>query len=214
MNLIAEIEKSHRKPALPKVKTGDTVRVHQRITEGKKTRTQVFEGVIIRRHRMNELTATVTVRRIASGVGVEKTFLMHSPNVSKIEIMRRAKIRRNFLSFLRERRGKSARLQELAFDKAAANDVTVPEDTSQPADDQAIDDNDVETLDAEENEDALNDAEPLDKVEKAENKAAAEADDPAKTPDADAEGTQEEAEAEIQEGLDRAEPGEGKAVQS
>lgn len=206
MNLIAEIEKSHRKPVLPKVQTGDTVRVHQRIVEGKKTRTQVFEGVIIRRHRMNELTATITVRRIASGVGVEKTFLMHSPNVSKIEIMRRAKVRRNFLSFLRERRGKSARLQELAFDKAAANDVSVPE---------AKADADDETIEVEENEDALNDAVSLDEVTKDENKeAASEGDDPVKTPDADAEGRQEEFEEETDEGLDRAEPGEGKAVQS
>jgi large subunit ribosomal protein L19 len=205
MNLIAEIEKSHRKPVLPKVQTGDTVRVHQRIVEGKKTRTQVFEGVIIRRHRMNELTATITVRRIASNVGVEKTFLMHSPNVSKIEILRRAKVRRNFLSFLRERRGKSARLQELAFDKAAANDVSVPEAKA----------DDDETIDVEENEDALNDAVSLDEVTKEEGKEAASGtDDATKTPDADAEGVQEEAEEETNEGLDRAEPGEGKAVQS
>jgi large subunit ribosomal protein L19 len=212
MNLIAEIEKSHRKPVLPKVQSGDTVRVHQVIKEGAKTRSQVFEGVIIRRHRMNELTATITVRRIASGVGVEKTFLLHSPNVSKIEIMRRAKIRRNFLSFLRERRGKSARLQELAFDKAAANDVSVPEATNKANDDanDATDD-----IDAEQNEDALNDAESLTEVEKAENKeAATTGDDAPRTIDADAEGVQEEAEQEIEEGLDRAEPGEGKAVQS
>jgi large subunit ribosomal protein L19 len=70
---------------------------------------------------MGELSACVTVRRIASGIGVEKTFLLHSPNVSKIEIVRRAKVRRNFLSFLRERRGKSARLKEVPFDRAAVN---------------------------------------------------------------------------------------------
>src|SRR5476651_2471051 len=108
--IITEIERAHSKPRLPQVQTGDTVRVHQLIKEGAKQRIQVFEGVVIRRHRMNELTAAVTVRRIASGVGVEKTFLMHSPNVSKIEILRRAKVRRKFLSYLRDRRGKSARL--------------------------------------------------------------------------------------------------------
>src|SRR5882672_10691236 len=127
MNAITQTEQTYRKPALAKVQTGDTVRVHQLIKEGNKQRIQVFEGVVIRRHRMNELTATITVRRIASGVGVEKTFLLHSPNVSKLEILRRAKVRRNFLSFLRDRRGKSARLKEISFDKAAANDVSVPE---------------------------------------------------------------------------------------
>src|ERR1044072_5530921 len=100
MNTITAIEKQYRKPALPQVQSGDTVRVHQLIKEGNKQRIQVFEGVVIRRHRMNELTACITVRRIASGVGVEKTFLLHSPNVSKVEILRRAKVRRNFLSFL------------------------------------------------------------------------------------------------------------------
>ena len=125
MDAIRQLEQTYRKPALAGVQTGDTVRVHQLIKEGNKQRIQVFEGVIIRRHRMNELTACITVRRIASGVGVEKTFLLHSPNVSKVEIMRRAKIRRNFLSFLRDRRGKSARLKEVPFDKVKANDVTV-----------------------------------------------------------------------------------------
>src|SRR5580698_7583014 len=121
MEAIRQLEQTYRKPALAQVRTGDTVRVHQLIKEGNKQRTQVFEGVVIRRHRLNELTASVTVRRIASGVGVEKTFLLHSPNVSKVEIMRRAKVRRNFLSYLRNRRGKSARLKELGFDKLAAN---------------------------------------------------------------------------------------------
>ncbi len=121
MEAILHLEQPHRKAALPEVQTGDTVRVHQRIREGNKERIQIFEGVVIRRHRMNELSATLTVRRIASGVGVEKTYLMHSPNVSKVEILRRAKVRRNFISFLRERRGKSARLKEVTFNKAAAN---------------------------------------------------------------------------------------------
>src|SRR6202050_1469207 len=210
MNPMAQIEQRYRKPALVKVQTGDTVRVHQRIVEGSKTRTQVFEGVVIRRHRMNELSACITVRRIASGVGVEKTFLLHSPNVSRVEIMRRARVRRSFLSYLRARRGKSARLQELAFDRAAANDVTVPEAAA----------NDDETIDAEENEDALNDAEPLSEVEKEENGEAANADEDHDEIDTDKSGehesgqTQEPAEEEINEGLDRAEPGEGKAVQS
>ncbi len=208
---MAQLEQRYRKPALAKVQSGDTVRVHQRIVEGNKQRTQVFEGVVIRRHRMNEVSACITVRRIASGVGVEKTFLLHSPNVLQVQIMRRARVRRNFLSFLRERRGKSARLQEVAFDRAAANDVSASAVATDDAD---------ETIDAEENEDALNDAEPLSEVEKEENGEAADADEDHDEIDTDESGehesgqTQEPAEEEIAEGLDRAEPGEGKAVQS
>lgn len=200
MELIKQLEQTYRKPALPQVQTGDTVRVHQLIKEGSKQRIQVFEGVLIRRHRMNEVTACITVRRIASGVGVEKTFLLHSPNVSKIEILRRAKVRRNFLSYLRDRRGKSARLKEISFDKVAANDVTVPEAPAEP-----------EVIDAVETEDALNDAMPISEVEKAENKAVSSDDEPATI---DASNTQEAATEETQIGLDKAEPGEGKAVKS
>jgi large subunit ribosomal protein L19 len=207
MNLITQIEKNYRKPALPQVQTGDTVRVHQLIKEGNKQRIQVFEGVIIRRHRMNETSACITVRRIASGVGVEKTFLLHSPNVSKVEILRRAKVRRSFLSFLRERRGKSARLKEIAFDKAAANDVSVPEE--QLSDAAAGD-----TINIEESEDALNDAQPLSDVEKAESKAAASDDEPSTAADVDTSSEQEAPADEFEQGVDRAEPGEGKAVQS
>ncbi len=126
MEAITQLEKKYRKPSVPEVHSGDTVRVHALIKEGAKTRVQMFEGVVIRTHRPNELTANVTVRRIASGVGVEKTFLLHSPNVQKLEIIRRAKVRRNFLSYLRDRRGKSARLQEIGFDRVAANAANEP----------------------------------------------------------------------------------------
>lgn len=121
MEAIKELEQSFAKPQLPQVQSGDTVRVHQVIREGNKKRVQIFEGVIIRTHRLGELTAVITVRRIASGVGVEKTFLLHSPNVTKVDVVRRSKVRRNFLSYLRARRGKSARLSEVSFDRAAAN---------------------------------------------------------------------------------------------
>lgn len=210
MELITQLEKQYYKPALPQVQTGDTVRVHQVIKEGNKTRIQVFEGVIIRRHRMSEVTATITVRRIASGVGVEKTFLMHSPNVSKIEILRRAKVRRNFLSFLRDRRGKSARLKEISFDKAAANDVSVPE----AAEATPLADADAETIDTAESEDALNNAEPIAEVEKAEAKAAA-ADDEAGSTASDELADESQAAAdEAEAGVAQAEPGEGEAVKS
>lgn len=121
MEAIKEIEARYRKPKIAQVQSGDTVRVHQLIREGAKQRVQVFEGLVIRTHRLGELTAVITVRRIASNVGVEKTFLLHSPNVQKVEVIRRSKVRRNFLSYQRGRRGKAARLQEMTFDKLAAN---------------------------------------------------------------------------------------------
>ena len=96
----------------PRIESGDTVKVHVRIVEGSRERVQVFQGVVIRaRKGGNE--ANITVRRIAShGIGVERTFLMHSPRVERVEVMRRAKVRRAQLYYLRERRGKSARLKE------------------------------------------------------------------------------------------------------
>ena len=212
MEAIREIEAAHRKPALPQVKTGDTVRVHQLIKEGNKQRIQVFEGVIIRRHRMNELTACITVRRIASGIGVEKTFLMHSPNVSKIEILRRAKVRRNFLSYLRDRRGKSARLQELSFDKAAANDVSVIESAAGETPDEL--DANVTEISAEISQDALDTAESINGEVNSENREAAGDDDASVADDVDTSDEQNAAAEEVQAGLDRADSGEGDAVQS
>jgi large subunit ribosomal protein L19 len=96
----------------PELRSGDTVRVHVRIVEGDRERIQVFQGVVIRYRRGGNET-NFTVRRIAShGIGVERTFLLNSPRVDKIEVVRRAKVRRAQLYFLRERRGKSARLKE------------------------------------------------------------------------------------------------------
>lgn len=96
----------------PKIESGDTVKVHVRIIEGARERVQIFQGVVIRaRKGGNE--ANFTVRRIAShGIGVERTFLLRSPRVEKVEILRRAKVRRAQLYYLRNRRGKSARLKE------------------------------------------------------------------------------------------------------
>jgi large subunit ribosomal protein L19 len=97
----------------PDLQVGATVRVHERIQEGEKTRTQIFEGLIISLHRGHSLTDQMfTVRRIASGVGVERVFAVHSPVVEKIDVKKIAKVRRAKLNFLRGRRGKSARLSE------------------------------------------------------------------------------------------------------
>lgn len=119
--LINKVNQEQKKHAVVDARSGDTVRVHQKIKEGAKERIQVFEGVVIRTDNKNSHTSRITVRKIASGVGVEKSFLLHSPLVEKIEIVRRAKVRRNFLSYLRNRSGKSARLTAVGFDREAVN---------------------------------------------------------------------------------------------
>ncbi len=121
--LINKVNQAQKKQAVVDARSGDTVRVHQKIKEGNKERIQVFEGVVIRTDNKNSHTSRITVRKIASGVGVEKSFLLHSPLVEKVEIVRRARVRRNFLSYLRNRSGKSARLTAKNFDRAAVNDI-------------------------------------------------------------------------------------------
>lgn len=121
-DLVKEISDAQKKPAVVDVRSGDTVRVYQKIQEGNKSRIQMFEGVVIRTDRKNSSTSRITVRRIASGVGVEKSYLLHSPLVEKVEVIKRGKVRRNYLSYLRNRFGKSARLVSKAFDKSI-NDI-------------------------------------------------------------------------------------------
>lgn len=124
-SILKQISDAQRKSAVVDVRSGDTVKVTQKIQEGNKFRFQVFEGVIIRVDRKKSHTARIVVRKIASGVGVEKSFLIHSPLIEKIEIIKRAKVRRNNLSYFRKRSGKSARLVNKDFDRTAVNDVTV-----------------------------------------------------------------------------------------
>lgn len=121
--LIKQVESKFLKKQVVDVRSGDTVKVHQRIKEGSKERVQMFEGLVIRTDRKDSLTSTITVRRIASGVGVEKSFLLHSPLVEKVEVVKRSKVRRNYLSYMRKRSGKSARLAAVDFDKMSVNDV-------------------------------------------------------------------------------------------
>lgn len=119
--LIKKVNEAQKKNSVVDARSGDTVRVHQKIREGNKERVQIFEGVVIRTDRRASHTSRITVRKIASGVGVEKSFLLHSPLVQKVEIVRRSKVRRNYLSFLRNRSGKSARLKGLNFDREGVN---------------------------------------------------------------------------------------------
>ena len=116
-----KIEAKYMKHAVVDVKTGDTVRVSQKIREGNKERVQMFEGLVIRTDRPNSLSSSITVRRIASGVGVEKTYLLHSPLIVKIEVTKRTRVRRNYISYMRSLKGKSARLSGVEFDKASVN---------------------------------------------------------------------------------------------
>lgn len=122
-SVIQKIEEKFKKGAVVNVKSGDTVKVHQKIREGNKERVQIFQGMVIRTDRKGSHTSRITVRRIASGVGVEKSFLLHSPLVLKVEVTKRSKVRRNYLTYMRERTGKAARLTSIDFDRQAVNEV-------------------------------------------------------------------------------------------
>lgn len=113
MDIIKSIEHEQLKDKIPDLKVGDTVRVHQKIKEGNRERIQVFEGIIIKKQG-GGLNATFTVRKIAYGVGVEKTFLIHSPLVEKVEVVRVGKARRAKLYYLRDRIGKAAKTKARA----------------------------------------------------------------------------------------------------
>ena len=111
MDLIKAFTSEQLKAEVPELNVGDTVRVHNRIKEGNRERIQMFEGIIIAKHG-GGISATFTVRRVSYGVGVEKTFPVHSPNVEKVDIIRRGKVRRAKLFYLRDRQGKGAKVKE------------------------------------------------------------------------------------------------------
>jgi large subunit ribosomal protein L19 len=122
-SLISKVNDSFKKSAVVDVRSGDTVKVHQKIREGNKERIQIFQGLVIRTDLKGSHTSRITVRRIASGIGVEKSFLLHSPLVVQVEVTKRSKVRRNYLSYMRERTGKAARMTGVDFDKDAVNAV-------------------------------------------------------------------------------------------
>ncbi|HHY36999.1 MAG TPA: 50S ribosomal protein L19 [Firmicutes bacterium] len=111
MSIIKAIEQEQMRKDLPEFKPGDTLRVHVRVLEGGRERIQVFEGVVIAR-KGGGLRETFTVRRVSYGVGVERTFPLHSPRIAKIEVVRRGRVRRAKLYYLRKLRGKAARIKE------------------------------------------------------------------------------------------------------
>ncbi|MFD2371263.1 50S ribosomal protein L19 [Brevibacillus sp. GCM10020057] len=110
--VIRELEKEQLKQDIPAFRPGDTVRVHVKVIEGQRERIQLFEGVCIRR-RGTGISETFTVRKISYGVGVERTFPLHTPKIDKIEIVRHGKVRRAKLYYLRDRVGKAARIKEI-----------------------------------------------------------------------------------------------------
>src|SRR5579863_3833973 len=120
-SVIDQVNQSYKKKAVVDVRSGDTVRVHQKIREGSKERIQIFQGLVIRTDNKGSHTSRITVRRISSGVGVEKSFLLHSPLVVQVEVTKRSKVRRNYLSYMRSRTGKSARMTGVEFDRDSVN---------------------------------------------------------------------------------------------
>ena len=110
--LVDEITASQLRTDLPEFKSGDEVKVAVRIIEGNKQRIQVFQGVVIQR-RGGGVNATFTVRKMSSGIGVERTFPLHSPSIAGIEVMRKGKVRRNKITYIRKRSGKAARIKEV-----------------------------------------------------------------------------------------------------
>ncbi len=118
MKRIAQLEKSLMKENIPVFNSGDTVKVHVKIREGEKERIQVFQGTVIGR-RGGGINETFTVRKTSFGIGVERVFPLHSPNVSKIQRVRQGKVRRSKLYYLRELTGKSARIEEKLSDRPA-----------------------------------------------------------------------------------------------
>jgi len=161
MNVIDLLEREQEKPEVPVLRSGDTVRVHVKVVEGTRERIQVFEGVVIALGGKTGLGSTFTVRRVTHGVGVERTFLVHSPRIDKIEVLRHGDVRRAKLYYLREKVGKRARIRErrepiggAAMTRsraaAAAADGSVDDDTLSDASlDGAVDDEtEPEELDA------------------------------------------------------------------
>jgi large subunit ribosomal protein L19 len=116
MNVLDLIQKEQEKPSVPEFRPGDTVKVYSKVVEGGKERIQMFEGVVTVR-KGGGLAETITVRRVAHGVGVERSFLLHSPRLDRIEVTKRGIVRRSRLYYLSEKVGKAARIKERKVDR-------------------------------------------------------------------------------------------------
>ena len=136
MDIIKSIEHEQMKNKIPELRVGNTVKVHVRVKEGNRERIQVFEGTIIK-VQGGGVNQTFTIRRIASGVGVEKTFLVHSPAVEKVEVTRVGKARRAKLFYLRDRVGKSAKTKEKVGARIQTNEIVLKEEAVEAAPEEA-----------------------------------------------------------------------------
>lgn len=123
MKQLQQVELPYLKTDVPDFRAGDSVRVHVRVVEGQKERVQIFQGVVIAR-RGSGTSATFTVRKTSSGVAVERIFPLHSPNLTKIDVFRRGKVRRSKLYYLRSLRGKAARIEERREDRPKAKEAS------------------------------------------------------------------------------------------
>ena len=126
--LLEQFNKEQLK-SLPDIRPGDTIKVHQKIKEGDKERIQIFEGVIIAKKHGKGISATMTVRKVVDGIGVERVFPIHSPSIAKIEIVKHSKVRRAKLYYLRTAKGKKAKLKRKDFAAAIAPEEPAPEET-------------------------------------------------------------------------------------
>jgi len=126
MNLLQAVDNSQLRTDIPKLRSGDTVRVHVKIKEGDKYRIQIFEGVVLclKRHG---ISSTFTVRKVTSGYGVERVFPLHSPIIEKVEVVKQGKVRRARLYYLRGRRGKAARLKDVGRTERQPSGIPIGE---------------------------------------------------------------------------------------
>jgi large subunit ribosomal protein L19 len=155
VNVIDLLQREQEKPEVPVLRSGDTVRVHVKVVEGTRERIQVFEGVVIAVNGTTGLHTSFTVRRVSHGVGVERTFLVHSPRLDRIEVLRHGDVRRAKLYYLREKVGKRARIRErrepiggsamVARREAAAADADISDDLIEeiPVEDGAVEPDEV-----------------------------------------------------------------------
>ena len=144
MDIVKSVEHEQLKNKIPDLKVGDTVRVHQKIKEGNRQRIQVFEGIIIKKQN-GGVNASFTVRKISYGVGVEKTFLVHSPLVEKVEVVRVGKARRAKLYYLRDKVGKAAKTKENTGARIEDKEIIVKEEL---VEEPAVEEEATETVEA------------------------------------------------------------------
>lgn len=179
MSKLSAVEDKYLKK-VPEIKPGDVVRVHQKIKEGGKERIQIFEGVVLR-VKGGGIKTTFLVRKLSFSIGVEKNYLLHSPNIVKIEIKKRSNVRQAYLTYLRDLKGKSARLKDKQFDMLAVNikeekmeeEVTgeVKDDNTESSKKEKVTDADLTELSEEQIVDVEKSEVPLSEIEKAEEKS-------------------------------------------